>query len=59
MEGKLPALLGHYDRQTDRPTDQLTDRWTEVRVSKIAQNMGIIFILGAGPPPALIAINYD
>ena len=44
---------------TDRPTDQLTDRWTEDRVSKIAQNMGIIFILGAGPPLALIAINYD
>ena len=29
MEVKLPALLGNYDRPTDKSTDQLTDKQAE------------------------------
>ena len=29
MEVKLPALLGNYDKQTERPTDHPTNRQTD------------------------------
>ena len=34
-ELKLPALLGNYDRPTNKPTDQPTDGRTEVLLGKL------------------------
>ena len=36
MEVKLPALLGSYDRQTDRPTNQPSDNSSQINKHKSA-----------------------
>ena len=50
MEVKLPALLGNYDRQTNRPTTRRTDRrahWKSLNIARNGQPLSLWKLCGA------------